>query len=179
MRDLKGVRLGVGRQYFGTIEKADRVIEEALLRLKDLGATLVDVEIPSFGRTDEAEFEVLLHEFKADLAAWFRTHLPNGPFKSLADVIEYNARNAERMMPIFGQDLLVKANEKGPLTSPGYLKALATGRRLARTQGIDAVVKKDRVAAIVALTSPLPWMIDPVNGDAAKGGCTSIAARSG
>jgi amidase len=179
MRDLKGVRLGVGRQYFGVIEKADRVIEEALLRLKDLGAELVDVEIPSLGKTDEPEFEVLLHEFKADLGAWFAKHLPNGPFKSLGDVIEYNVRNADRMMAIFGQDLMLKANEKGPLTSPAYVKALATGRKLARAQGIDAVVKKDRVAAIVALTSPPPWMIDPVNGDAAKGGCTSMAAVAG
>jgi amidase len=179
LRDLKGVRLGVGRQFFGTIEKADAVIEGALAQLKDLGAVLVDVEIPSFGKTDEHEFEVLLYEFKADLAAWFRAHLPKGPFKSLADVIEYNARNADKMMPIFGQDLLVKANEKGPLTSPAYVKALATGRRLARSLGIDAVVKKHRVEAIVALTSPPPWLIDPVNGDAAKGGCTSLPAVAG
>ena len=179
LRDLRGVRIGVGRQYFGTIEKADRVIEEALVHLKSLGAVLVDVEIPSFGKTDEHEFEVLLYEFKADLAAWFRKHSPGGPFRSLADVIEYNARNAERMMPIFGQDLLVKSNEKGPLTSPAYLRALATGRRLARAQGIDAVVKKHRIEAIAALTSPPPWMIDPVNGDAAKGGCTSIPAVAG
>ena len=179
MRDLKGVRLGVGRQFFGTIEKADRVIETALAALRDLGAELVDVEIASLGKTDEHEIEVLMYEFKADLGAWFRTQMPNGPFKSLADVIEYNARNAEKMMPIFGQDLLVKSNEKGPLTDAAYKKALSSGRRLARTQGIDATVKKHRVAAIVALTSPPPWMIDPVNGDAAKGGCTSLPAVAG
>jgi len=179
MRDLKGVRLGVGRQYFGTIEKADVVIDAALARLRDLGAVLVDVEIPTFGKTDAHEFEVLLYEFKADLAQWFAAHLPGGPFRTLADVIEFNARHADRMMPIFGQDLLMKSNEKGPLTDPAYRKALATGRRLARAQGIDLVVQKQRIEAIVALTSPPPWLIDPVNGDAAKGGCTSLPAVAG
>src|SRR5213075_67955 len=113
--------IGVGRQYFGVHEKADAVIEASLAVLKELGATLVDVELPSFGKLDEPEFEVLLYEFKADLRAFFRKHLPDAPFKSLADVIEYNARNADRMMPIFGQDLLVKAQEKGALTSKAYL----------------------------------------------------------
>jgi len=179
LANLKGVRIGVGRQYFGTNEKADRVIEEALPVLKDLGATLVDVELASFGKLDEAEFEVLLFEFKNDLRAFFRQHLPEAPFKTLADVIEYNARNADRMMPIFGQDLLVKAQEKGALTSKAYLAARDKCRRLARAQGIDAVVKKHRVEAIVALTSPPAWLVDNINGDLARGGCTSMAAVAG
>jgi amidase len=179
LANLQGVRIGVGRQYFGVHEKADGVIEAALAVLKDLGATLVDVEIPSFGKLDEPEFEVLLYEFKADLRAFFRKHLPDAPFKSLADVIEYNARNAERMMPIFGQDLLVKAQAKGALTSPEYKQALAKARWLARAQGIDAVVKKHRVEAIAALTSGPPGLIDPVIGDQSRGGCTSMAAVAG
>ena len=176
---LKGVRLGVGRQYYGVNEKADAVIDEALAALRAEGAELVDVEIPSFGKFDDAEFDVLLYEFKADLAAYFARHMPKGPFKSLADVIEYNARNAGKMMPIFGQDLMVKSQEKGPLTDKAYLDALAKSKKSARAQGIDAVVKKHRIEAIVALTSPPPWYIDVVNGDAARGGCTSMAAVAG
>ena len=179
MQDLKGVRLGVGRQYFGTSEKADRLVESALAVLRDLGATLVDVEIPSFGKLDEPEFEVLLFEFKNDLRAFLRKQLPGAPFKSLEDVIRYNEANADRMMPIFGQDLMVKAQDKGALTSKAYLAARAKCRRLARTQGIDAVVKKHRVEAIVALTSPPAWLVDPINGDLARGGCTSMAAVAG
>jgi amidase len=179
LTSLKGVRIGVARQYFGTIEKADEVIEAALATLRRLGAKLVDVGFPSFGKLDEPELEVLFFEFKHDLKKYFRKYAPHGPFASLADVIEYNARNAARMMPIFGQDLLVKAQAKGALTSPAYKTALAKCRRLARTQGIDAVVKKHRVQAITALTSPPPWLIDPVNGDLARGGCTSMAAVAG
>jgi amidase len=179
MESLEGVRIGIGRQYFGVHEKADGVIEAALAALRRLGARLVEVEIPSFGKLDEPEFEVLLHEFRHDLRSFLRKHMPGGPFRSLADVIEYNARHADRMMPIFGQDLLVKAQSKGPLTSPAYLRALASARRRARAQGIDAVVKKHRVEAIAALTSPPAWLIDPVNGDQSRGGCTSMAAVAG
>jgi amidase len=105
--------------------------------------------------------------------------MPGGPMKSLADVIEFNARNAERTMPIFGQDLLVKSQEKGPLTDRKYLAALAKCRKLARAEGIDAALKKHRVQAIVALTSPPPWIRDPVNGDSSRGGCTTFPAVAG
>ncbi len=177
--DLAGVRLGVGRQYFGANEKADRVIEEALIALKGLGATLVEVEIPTLGKFDEAELDVLLAEFKADLNAWLASAVPGAPVKSLAELIEFNARNAERTMPLFGQDLFVKAQEQDALSGAKYRASLARCRRLARTQGIDAVVKKYRVEAITALTSPPPWLIDPVSGDLARGGCTSLPAVAG
>jgi amidase len=139
----------------------------------------VDVEIPSFGKLDEAEFDILLFEFRHDLGEYFRTQMPDGPFKTLADVIEYNARHAATMMPIFGQDLMVKSWEKGPLASPAYRKAVATSRRLSRAGGIDATLRKHRVEAIVALTSPPAWFIDVVNGDSARGGCTQLPAMAG
>jgi amidase len=177
--DLKGVRLGVGRQYFGANEKADHVIDQALVALKALGAELVDVEIPTFGKVDESELEVLLFEFKADLNAFLAATLPNAPVKSLADVIAFNAGNPERAMPIFGQDLLVKAQAKAPLTDRKYRAALARCRKLSREEGIDATMKKHRVQAIVALTSPPPWIRDPVSGDLSRGGCTTFPAVAG
>lgn len=179
MKDLKGVRIGVGRQFFGTNEKADRVIEEALAALKDLGAVLVDVEFPTLGKFEESELEVLFFEFKADLNQWLANADPPPPVASLVQLIGFNARNAERVMPIFGQDLFVKAQEHGPITSPRYRAALAKCRRLTRKEGIDAVMKKHRVEAIAALTSPPAWLIDPVNGDSARGGCTSLPAVAG
>jgi len=177
--DLRGVRLGVGRQFFGAFERADRVIESALSALRDLGAALVDVEFPGLGKFDEAELDVLFHEFKHDLNAWLARHAPEARVKTLADVIAFNEANAARVMPIFGQDLLVKTEASGSLRTAKYLKAVATCRRYARAQGIDAVVKKSRVDAIVALTSQPAWIVDPVNGDITKGGCTSLAAVAG
>ena len=178
-KDLRGVRLGVGRQFFGAFEKADAAIEEALQALRGLGATLVDVHFAGLGKFDDAELDVLFHEFKHDLDAWLRQHAPGAPVHSLADVIEYNRANAARMMPIFGQDLLVKTQATAGLQAPKYRAALARCRRLARTEGIDAAVKQHRVTAIVALTSQPAWVVDPVNGDLTRGGCTSLPAVAG
>ena len=179
LADLRGVRLGVGRQFFNAFEKADRVITGALDQLRDLGATLVDVEFPGWGKFDEAELEVLFFEFKHDLDAWLATHAGSARVRTLADVIAFNEMNAERVMPIFGQDLLVRSQASGPLTDPKYRKALATCRKFARGEGIDAVVKKHHVEAIVALTSQPAWIVDAVNGDITKGGCTSLPAVAG
>jgi amidase len=177
--DLKGIRLGIGRQFFNAFEKADRVIEGALDALRDLGATVVDVQFPGWGKFDDAELEVLFFEFKHDLDAWLERYAPDTRVRSLADVIAYNEMNAERTMPIFGQDLLVRAQASGPLTDPKYKKALATCRKFARGQGIDAVVKKYHVEAVVALTSQPAWIVDAINGDITKGGCTSLPAVAG
>jgi amidase len=177
--DLKGVRLGVGRQFLGAFEKADAVIERALAALRDLGATLVDVEFPTLDKVGEPELEVLFHEFKHDLDAWLARHAAGASVRSLADVIAFNAANAARVMPLFGQDLLVKSQAAGTLRTKKYRDAVAQCRRYARTQGIDAAVKKHRVAAIVGLTSQPPWIIDPEIGDVTRGGCTTLPAVAG
>ncbi len=178
-RDLKGVRIGVARQYFRVNEKVDALVETALLRMKDLGAELVDVKIPSHGNFGEHELEVLLYEFKHDINAWLQANAQKAPARSLAQVIAFNERHKDRVMPLFGQDLMVRAQEKGPLTEPAYLEALANCRRLTRDEGIDAVVKAHGVAALVAPTTSPPWLIDPVTGDSGRGGCSSLAAIAG
>lgn len=178
-KDLQGVRLGIARQFFGAFEKADAVIEQALVALRSLGAVTVDVQFPALGKADEAELDVLLFEFKHDLGEWLMRHAPDARVHSLADVIAFNAANAGRVMPVFGQDLMLKSQSYGPLTSPKYRKALATCKRVARTQGIDAILAQHRLSAVVALTSQPAWLVDPVNGDLTRGGCTSLPAVAG
>jgi amidase len=177
--DLKGVRLGVGRQFLGINEKVDALIGRAMARLKDLGAELVDVEFASHGKFGDSELEVLLYEFKADLNAWLAEYAKSAPAKTLAELIEYNQRRRDSVMPLFEQDLMVKAQAKGPLTEEAYLKALARCRELTRTKGIDAVVAQHRLDAIVAPTTSPPWLIDPITGDSGRGGCASLPAVAG
>lgn len=179
MRDLKGVKLGVGRQYMGVNDKVDVIIEAALARLQDAGAELVDVEFAHHGKFGGDELEVLLYEFKADLNAWLATHAKGAPVKSLEQVIAFNEQNRVQVMPMFGQNLMIKAQAKGPLTDEAYREALARCRKATRTEGIDAVVKKYGVAAIVAPTTSPPWLIDFVTGDSGRGGCTSMPAVAG
>jgi amidase len=177
---LQGARIGVARHFFGFHEKVDAVLEVCLQVLRDQGAELVDpAGRPPASRVAETELEVLLYEFKADLNAYLAERGPDAPVHSLAEVIEYNQRHRDRVMPYFGQDLMLKAEAKGPLTSEDYEKALQENYRLARAEGIDAALREHQLDAIVAPTTGPAWLTDLVNGNYHAGGCSSPAAVAG
>jgi amidase len=178
---LRGARIGVARtKFFGYSDAADRLTEGALDVMKQEGAVLIDpADIPHAGEYDDAELEVLLFEFKADLAEYLADLGPTAPVKRLAEVIAFNERERAREMPYFGQDLFVRAAGKGPLSSPKYLKALAHCRRLSRTLGLDAVLTAHRLDAIVAPTGNPAWPTDLVNGDHFTGSSSTPAAVAG
>ena len=178
---LRGARIGVARaKFFGYSDVTDRLAEAALGVLRGAGAILVDpADIPHAGEYDDPELEVLLFELKADLGAYLATLGPTAPVRTLADVIAFNEREREREMPYFAQELFVRAEAKGPLTSPAYRKALATCGRLARKDGIDVVMAKHRLDAIVAPTGNPAWPTDLVNGDHFTGSSSTPAAVAG
>jgi amidase len=177
---LRGARIGVARNFFGFSDAVDRVMTEAVAAMKSAGAILVDpANIPTKGKFDDSEFEVLLYEFKADLNAYLAGLGSRAPATSLADLIAFNERNRGREMPFFGQEIFVMAQKKGPLTTRAYRLALAKNRRLSRTEGIDAVVAKHRLDAIVAPTGSPAWPTDLLNGDHFTGGSSTMAAVAG
>jgi amidase len=178
---LKGARIGVARKrYFGYSPSADRLISAAVDALKEQGAVIVDpADIPTAARLDDCEFEILLFEFKTDLNAYLKKLGPAARAHSLAELIEFNEREQAREMPFFGQEIFAMAQKKGPLTSPAYRRALATCRARSRVQGIDAVMTKHRLDAIVAPTTGPAWPIDPVNGDHYLGSSSTPAAVAG
>ena len=177
---LRGARLGVARNFFGFSAAVDAQLEEALSALKAEGAVLVDpANFPTAGQFDEAEFEVLLYEFKDGLNAYLAGLGPQARQKTLADLIAFNDREKEREMPFFGQEIFLRAQEKGPLTTPAYRNALARCRRLSRRQGIDALVAKHRLDAIIAPTGGPAWTTDHLNGDHFTGGSSTPAAVAG
>ena len=168
---LKGARLGVVRQYFGFHEPTDKVFEQVLASLQKAGAVLVDpVALPAIDSIGEAELTVLLYELKADLNAYLQSLGPGAPVKSLADVIAFNERNADRELKHFGQDLFIKAQAKGPLTDEAYVNARALCLRVARDEGIDAVMKQHQLDALIAPTGGPAWRTDLVIGDHFVGG---------
>ena len=177
---LRGARLGVARKFFGFNDRVDKLMNEAVDVLKRAGAVVVDpAEIATAGKFDDSEMEVLLYEFKADVNAYLAS-LGTGPHpRTLKDLIDFNERNREREMPYFGQELFVKSQEKGPLTSRAYRLALQKNRRLARGEGIDATLAKFRLDALVAPTGGPPWPTDLVNGDHFTGGYSSPSAVAG
>jgi amidase len=178
---LRGKRIGVARtKLFGYSDVTDRQAEAALKALRQQGAVLVDpADVPHVGDYDDAELEVLLYEFKADLARYLEGLGSKAPVKNLADVIAFNEQHREQEMPYFGQELFLQAQKKGSLTSPGYVKALRKCRRLSRDLGIDAVMQKHRLDAIVAPTGNPAWPTDLVNGDHFTGGSSTPAAVAG
>jgi amidase len=164
---LKGARLGVVRNVlFGSSPAADRLAEAAIAEMKKQGATIVDpANIPTLGTFNDSEFEVLLFEFKADLNKYLTWLGPASPAHSLKDVIAFNTAHKDQEMPYFGQEIMEMAEKKGALTTPAYTAALAKNHRLSRTQGIDAVMTKFRLDALVAPTGGPSWLTDLVNGD--------------
>jgi amidase len=179
-RALAGARIGVARNFFGFNDAVDRVMDEAVAALRSAGATIVDpANIATAGKFDDAEGDVLNFEFKADLNAYLAALGPSAPHRTLADLIAFNERNRDREMPYFGQEQFVRAQAKGPLTSPAYRAARAKCLRMSRAEGIDATLTKHRVVAVVAPTGGPAWPIDLLNGDHFTGGSSTPSAVSG
>jgi amidase len=177
---LKGARIGVARKYFGFNDAVDALMEEALDVMKKQGATLVDpADIETLGKFDDSELLVFMYELKADLNAYLARLGPSAPVRTLKDIIEFNDRNRQKEMPYFGQDLFVKAEGKGPLSEKAYLDAVARNHQLARTEGIDAIMDKHHLDALVAPTGGPAWLTDLINGDHSAGGSSNAAAVAG
>jgi amidase len=177
---LKGARIGVARKYFGFNDAVDALMQESLDVMKRQGATLIDpADLETFGKFDETELLVFMYELKADLNAYLARMGPSAPVHTLKDVIDFNERNRDKEMPYFGQDLFLKAEAKGPLTEKEYADALAKNHQLARTEGIDALMDKHQLDAIVAPTGGPAWLTDLVNGDHVAGGSSNAAAVAG
>jgi amidase len=177
---LRGARIGVVRKYFGFNEYADLLMERAIDVLKKQGATVVDpANIATIGKTGENEEIVLLYELKADLNTYLERLGPGAPVHSLKDVIEFNDKHREDEMPYFGQDMFLKAEAKGPLSSKEYRDALENNLRLARQEGIDATMDKFKLDALIAPTGGPAWLTDLVDGDNAGGQSSTAAAVAG
>jgi amidase len=177
---LRGARVGVARNMAGFHPDTDRRLDEAVAEMKRQGAEIVDpADVPNVKELGDPELEVLLYEFKAGLEAYLASLGAKAAVRTLADLIAFNERNREREMPFFGQELFLKAQEKGPLTTPAYLEAFEKCRRLSRKEGLDAVLDQHRLDALVAPTGAPAWVIDPVSGDHYVGGNSTPAAVSG
>ena len=177
---LRGARIGVARKYFGINDATDALMKSAIEVIKQLGATIVDpADMATSGKYDDTEQEVLLYEFKTDLNKYLSGLSATVKTRTLADLIKFNEANRDREMPYFGQELFEKAEKKGPLTEDKYKKALARNHRLSRAEGIDAVLKKHKLDAIITPTGGPVWPTDLVNGDHFTGGYSTASAVAG
>ena len=174
---LKGARIGVVRKLMGYQPDVDIAMENAIAAMRAAGAEVVDADIPTAGQWDDAEFQVLLYEFKADLEKYLAHS--DAPIKTLAGLIEFNKQHAATEMPWFGQELFVQAQAKGPLTDKAYLQARDKARRLAGRDGIEATLKAQHLDALIAPSMSPAWLTDPINGDHFTGAGYGVAAVAG
>jgi amidase len=175
---LKGARIGVARKMAGFHPAVDALLEEAVAELGRQGAEVVDpADLPDLDGMPK--FDILLYEFKAGLNAYLASLGPEAPVKTLEEAIAFNEAHRDREMPYFRQEIFHKAQERGPLTTPGYLDALETCRRMTRKEGLDAVFAEHRLDALLAPTGAPAFLIDLVNGDHSIGGSSTPAAVSG
>jgi len=177
---LRGARIGVARRFFQSRSPAAKLLEASLEEMKRRGATLVDpADDPPLPGLGDAEITVMLYEFKADLNAYLAALGPGAPVHSLEEIIAFNERNKDKEMPYFGQELFVQAQEKGPLTDKAYVDALERCRRLSRQEGLDALLDRHKLDAVVAPAGGPAGKTDPVYGDRGVGGSSSPAAVAG
>jgi amidase len=177
---LRGARLGVLHGPFGLDPRLEPLLDQAVAAMRVAGAEIVDLgEFPDFEKADDPETEVLLYEFKQGVNAYLASLGPGAPVRTLADVIAFNTQHAAQELPYFGQELLLKAQAKGPLTGDAYLAARAACLRITRTEGIDALLRTHRLDALVSLTHGPARLTDPILGDSSSGGSSSPAAVAG
>ncbi|MDQ3374802.1 MAG: amidase [Acidobacteriota bacterium] len=160
---LRGTRIGVARQFLGNNAAVKAMMESHFEVLKANGATLIDVTFPGdFSKLGDDRLQVLLYEFKTDLNKYLAKR--RVPYKTLADLIKFNEENKEHEMPLFGQELFLQAQSKGDLTENAYLQSLQKVKRAAREEGIDAVVSKNKLDAIVSPAVGGTWSMAAVAG---------------
>lgn len=178
-KPLRDVRIGVPRKaYWGYSDHADSPAERALELLSAAGATIVDnADLPTEPSWEE-ELVVLLAEFRAGLEEYLRTRPGDAP-RTLADIVEFNRAHAAEELPYFGQSLLEQALAGPDLRDHRYLDALQHCRAQTREGGIDAVLRKHDLTALVSPAYPPAFLIDHVNPEHTAGSCTTPAAQAG
>ena len=171
---LKGKRIGVLRQAMGFHPDVDRAMTGAIDKLEAAGAAVIDVKVATYNQWNDAEFDVLLYEFKDGLNTYLKSS--GSPHASLEALIAWNKANADRAMPFFGQEIFERAQAKGPLTDAAYLKARDAARRLAGKEGLLATLDRDKLDALIAPSASPAWPTDHVLGDHFVGAGYGMAA---
>jgi amidase len=191
---LDGARLGIWRDPSGPAGAATgAVLDMAVAKLRALGAVVVDpVTLPDVAKIPEAEHIALQYEFKYGINAYL-AYLADFGFdgavpRTLAQLIDFNKRNADLVLSRFGQETFEQSEAtSGDLTDREYLAARREATQLART-AISTPLTEHGVEAIVALTANPACLTDYVLGDhdvfhtsgpAAVAGCPSITVPAG
>jgi amidase len=182
---LEGARIGIWRvSAHGSFSATDAILKLAVGKLGALGAVVIDpVNLPDIDKVSEPEFEALNVEFKHDLNSYLRYLAPYAHGDdlpaNLAELIEFNERNAPSVLSRFGQEIFQVAEAtSGDLTDPGYRELRTAAHRMARN-AVETPTQEHRLDAIVSLTASPAWLTDYILGDHYIFGTSHAGAVSG
>lgn len=163
---LKGARLGLVTfppQRPIMLAAYKSFYDPLIQKLRDAGATVLDVKFPDLPQTAGADrLAVLEYEFKTDVADYLAKR--GGQNKTLADLIKFNDENKDKELQIFGQELFTQSQAKGDLTDKAYMDALTNVHKQTREDGIDKLLADNKLDALVGPTSGQAWGIAAVAG---------------
>ena len=178
LNGLKGKRIGRIKNVSGYHHRVDSLMERAVEYIKSAGAQVVDIQFPLPAGAGTASFQVMLYEFKDGLNKYFASLGESAPVKSLKELIEFNLKDSVELR-YFDQNILITANEKGPIDSPEYKELLERMLKATREEGIDKVMNDNNLDVLIAPTGSPAWKTDLTNGDKFMGGSSSFAAIPG
>ena len=174
---LRGARIGLLDSPLTDQPGLRALMDDAEARLREAGATVIHLAALNERAWQADEQIVLQYEFKAGLERYLRRW--QAPVRTLPAIIAFNRQHAREELTLFGQDVMERAAQAGPLGDQRYIEARARARRLAGEQGIDALLKAHQLDALVAPTTGTAWTIDVEGGDAFPGGTYGAAAVAG
>jgi amidase len=175
---LRGKRIGLLKKDMGYHARVDSLMKKAVADLKSQGAEVVELDYSMEGKIHGSSFTVMLYEFKDGLTRYFASLGDKARVKDLNELMEFNKKDSIELR-YFDQNLLKLAHEKGTLKDKEYQEALATMLKATRDNGIDKLLKENKLDALMAPTGSPAWKTDLIDGDHFLGGSSSLAAIAG
>ncbi|MCX6303160.1 MAG: amidase [Bacteroidia bacterium] len=175
---LKEKRIGLVKNSGGYSDMVDTLIIHAARLMILQGAEVIEVEAPARREYEDAEFQVLLYEFKDGLNKYLVQLGDDARVKNLKELIEFNINDTAELR-YFDQKIFIDAEKKGDLSTPEYRKAFDQMMKATRDEGIDKMLKDNELDALIAPTGSPAWKTDLLLGDHYVGGNSSLAAIAG
>ena len=175
---LRGKRIGLLKKDMGFHARVDSLIKQAVADLKSQGAEVIELDYSMEGKVHGSSFTVMLYEFKDGLTRYFASLGDKARVKDLNELMEFNKKDSIELK-YFDQNLLKLAHEKGTLEDKEYKEALSAMLKATRDNGIDKLLKENKLDALMAPTGSPAWKTDLIDGDHFLGGSSSLAAIAG
>lgn len=180
LKGIKGKRFGYVKGITnGASKKVDELFLKSLQTLKDQGAVIIEIEkeiIPE--EVQQKSFELMVAEYKDGLNEYFKSLGKNAPIKNIDELIAFNKNNKEELQ-YFGQEFLILSAKGNGTQDKNYAAAVQLAKEGSQDKGIDFVMKKYNLDAIIAPTTTEAWKTDLKNGDHYSFGSADAAAIAG